>query len=186
MSITTNPEISTFEMIEGCLKGNRRMQELLYQTYAPKMFGICLRYAGSTADAQDILQDGFIKAFNKLEGYKSEGSFEGWLKRIFVHTAIDHLHKKNAVQSITDVQENIIEDMDWSILEQLAAEEVMELVRQLPDSNRTIFNLFVVEGYTHKNIAEMLGISEGNSKAQLAKAKGILQNMLSRNRNTSP
>jgi RNA polymerase sigma-70 factor (ECF subfamily) len=186
MSISTHPEIPVSEMIEGCIKGNRRMQELLYQTYAPKMFGICLRYTGATADAQDVLQDGFIKAFNKLEGYKSEGSFEGWLKRIFIHTAIDQLHKKNPVQTITDVQENIIEDMDWSVLEQLAAEEVMELVRQLPDSNRTIFNLFVVEGYTHKNIAEMLGISEGTSKAQLAKAKGILQSMLSRNRNFTP
>jgi RNA polymerase sigma-70 factor (ECF subfamily) len=169
---------SESDLIAGCLGGDRKMQHELYQRYAPKMFGVCLRYAGNTEEAEDILQEGFIKVFNKMSSYRGEGSFEGWIRRIFVNTAIEHFRKKTYLQPITEQEETSIEGKYLSVLDDLAEKDIVSLVQQLSPGYRTVFNMYVVEGYTHKQIAVILGISEGTSKSQLSRAKLILQDLV--------
>lgn len=154
------------------------MQQELYDRFASKMYGVCLRYAGNVEEAEDILQDGFIKVFNKINSYRGEGSFEGWIRRIFVNTAIEHFRKKTYLQPITETEENTVEGKYLSVLDSLAEKDIVQLIQQLSPGYRTVFNMYVVEGYTHKQIAEMLGISEGTSKSQLSRAKLILQDMV--------
>lgn len=173
-----NHIISESDLIQGCISGERRMQERLYQTYSSKMYGVCLRYAGNDDDAQDILQDGFVKVFRHLERFRSEGSFEGWMRRIFVNTAIEHYRKKSSLLQVGESHEEQIEDHNWSVLETLAVKDILQAVQQLSPGYRAVFNLFVIEGYTHKEIAAMMGITEGTSKSQLARAKNVLQQLL--------
>jgi len=154
------------------------MQQELYQRFASKMYGVCLRYAGNAEEAEDILQDGFIKVFNKIDSYRSEGSFEGWIRRIFVNTAIEHFRKRIYLQPITDTEENTIQGKYLSALDHMAEKDIIHLVQQLSPGYRTVFNMYVVEGYTHRQIAEALGISEGTSKSQLSRAKLILQDLV--------
>jgi RNA polymerase sigma-70 factor (ECF subfamily) len=154
------------------------MQQELYQRFAPKMFGVCLRYAGNSDEAEDILQEGFIKVFNKISSFRGEGSFEGWIRRIFVNTAIEQYRKKIYLQPITEYEENTIEGKYLTVLDSLAEKDIIELVQQLSPGYRTVFNMYVIEGYTHRQIAESLGISEGTSKSQLSRAKLILQDMV--------
>jgi RNA polymerase sigma-70 factor (ECF subfamily) len=156
------------------------MQFELYQQFAPKMYGVCLRYAGNAEEAEDILQEGFINIFNKIGSYRGDGSFEGWIRRIFVNTAIEHFRKKTYLQPLTEVEENTMEGKYLSVLDKLAEKDIIQLVQQLSPGYRTVFNMYVVEGYTHKQIAEALGISEGTSKSQLSRAKQILQDMVKR------
>jgi RNA polymerase sigma-70 factor (ECF subfamily) len=170
--------LSEYDIIQGSINGDRRMQELLYKTYSPKMYGVCLRYSGNADDAQDILQEGFVKVFRNLSRFRAEGSFEGWMRRIFVNTAIEHYRKKVNLQPVGENQESTMEDNDWSALDRLAVKDIMKAVQDLSPGYRTVFNLYVIEGYTHKDIAEMMGISEGTSKSQLARAKAILQNVI--------
>jgi RNA polymerase sigma factor (sigma-70 family) len=154
------------------------MQQELYRRFAPKMFGVCLRYAGNTEEAEDILQEGFIKIFNKIGSYRGDGSFEGWIRRIFVNTAIEQFRKKTYLQPITETEENTMEGKYLSVLDDLAEKDIIQLVQKLSPGYRTVFNMYVVEGYTHKQIAESLGISEGTSKSQLSRAKLILQDLV--------
>ena len=154
------------------------MQEELYRRFSPKMYAVCLRYAGNAEEAEDILQEGFIKVFKKLNSFRSEGSFEGWVRRIFVNTAIEHFRRKRYLMPVTEKEENTIEGKYLSVLDDLAARDIMALVQDLSPGYRTVFNLYVVEGYTHKEIADMMGISEGTSKSQLSRAKVILQDMV--------
>lgn len=154
------------------------MQEALYQRFSPKMYGVCLRYAGTAENAEDILQEGFIKVFKKMGSFRREGSFEGWLRRIFVNTAIEHFRRKRYLQPVSEKEENSIEGKYLSVLDDLAEKDILALVQQLSPGYRTVFNMYVVEGYTHKEIADMLGISEGTSKSQLSRAKVILQDMV--------
>ena len=160
------------------MEGNRRMQEELYRQFSPRMYAVCLRYAGSAEEAEDILQEGFIKIFKKLDSFRAEGSFEGWVRRIFVNTAIEHFRRKRYLQPVTEKEENTIEGKSLSALDDLAEKDILALVRQLSPGYRTVFNMYVVEGYTHKEIGDMLGISEGTSKSQLSRAKVILQDMV--------
>lgn len=180
MDKASNQIFSESDLIEGCLRGDRKMQYGLYQQFAPKMYGVCLRYAGNAEEAEDILQEGFIKIFNKIGSYRGDGSFEGWIRRIFVNTAIEHFRKKTYLQPITEVEENTMEGKYLSVLDNLAEKDIIQLVQQLSPGYRTVFNMYVVEGYTHKQIAEALGISEGTSKSQLSRAKQILQDMVKR------
>src|SRR5215211_5003150 len=150
------------------------MQRELYERFAPKMYGVCLRYAGSAEEAEDILQEGFIKVFNKIASFRNEGSFEGWIRRIFVNTAIEHFRKKIYLQPITEYEEATVEGKYLSVLDNLAEKDIIQLVQQLSPGYRTVFNMYVVEGYTHKQIAEALGISE----SQLSRAKLILQDLV--------
>lgn len=178
MTPERNQNIIESDLIRGCIEGNRRMQEELYRRFSPRMYAVCLRYAGNAEEAEDILQEGFIKVFKKLDSFRSEGSFEGWVRRIFVNTAIEHFRRKRYLMPITEKEENTIEGKYTSVLDDLGAKDIMALVQELSPGYRTVFNMYVVEGYTHKEIADMLGISEGTSKSQLSRAKVILQDMV--------
>ncbi len=176
MDQKSNYNISESDLIKGSIAGDRRMQEELYRRFAPKMYAVCLRYANNTDDAQDLLQEGFIKVYKNLHRFRAEGSFEGWVRRVFVNTSIEHYRKKTAqLSSVSEKEENTIEDADISALDSLAEKDIINIVQELSPGYRTVFNLYVVEGYSHKEIGEMLGISEGTSKSQLARAKSILQ-----------
>ena len=175
MNSESNHNLLDSDLIKGCISGDRRMQELLYKKFSPKMYAICLRYAGNTDDAQDLLQDGFIKVYKNLDKFRNEGSFEGWMRRVFVNTSIEHFRRKVNLNSITENEEKGIEDSAWNVLDSLAEKDIIQLVQELSNGYRTVFNLYVVEGYSHKEIGDMLGISEGTSKSQLARAKMILQ-----------
>ena len=154
------------------------MQEILYKRFSSKMYGVCLRYSGSVDDANDLLQEGFIKIYKNLGKFRGDGSFEGWIRRIFVNTAIEHFRKKVKLYNVSEVQENTIEDTDISVLDKLAAKDIIVLVNELAPGYKTIFNMHVIEGYSHKEIADILGITEGTSKSQLARAKGVLKKSL--------
>lgn len=178
MNNPSNQIFSESDLIDGCLKGERKMQYELYQRFAPKMYGVCLRYAGKVEEAEDILQEGFIKVFNKMGSYRGDGSFEGWIRRIFVNTAIEHFRKKTYLQPITEMEESMVEGKYLSVLDNLAEKDIIQLVQKLSPGYRTVFNMYVIEGYTHKQIAEALNISEGTSKSQLSRAKLILQDLV--------
>ena len=174
----SNHSITEIDLIRGCLDENRRMQEELYRRFSPRMYAVCLRYAGNAEEAEDILQEGFIKIFKKLDSFRSEGSFEGWIRRIFVNTAIEHFRRKRYLQTVSEKEENTLEGNDISVLDKMAAKDIVSLIKGLSPGYRTVFNMYVVEGYTHKEIADMLGISEGTSKSQLSRAKVILQGLV--------
>jgi RNA polymerase sigma factor (sigma-70 family) len=157
------------------------MQEALYQRFAPKMYGVCLRYAGNAEEAEDIVQEGFIKVFKKMDSFRSEGSFEGWIRRIFVNTAIEHFRRKNYLQPVTEKEESTVEGKYLSVLDSLAEKDIIALIQQLSPGYRAVFNMYVIEGYTHREIADILGISEGTSKSQLSRAKSVLQEKVKTN-----
>jgi RNA polymerase sigma factor (sigma-70 family) len=169
---------SESDLIEGCIKGDRKMQYELYERFAPKMYGVCLRYAANAEEAEDILQEGFIKVFRKISSYRGDGSFEGWIRRIFVNTAIEQFRKKTYLQPITEQEESSIEGKYISVLDNMAEKDIIKLIQQLSPGYRTVFNMYVIEGFTHKQISEALNISEGTSKSQLSRAKLILQDLV--------
>jgi RNA polymerase sigma-70 factor (ECF subfamily) len=133
-----NQNITESDLINGCLKDDRRMQEELYRRFSPRMYAVCLRYAGNAEEAQDILQEGFIKVFKKLDSFRSEGSFEGWVRRIFVNTAIEHFRRKKYLMPVTEREENTIEGKYLSVLDNLAAADIMALVQELSPGYRTV------------------------------------------------
>ena len=178
MSTTGNHNLSETDLIQGCINGDRQMQELLYHRFSPKMYSVCLRYSGNAEDARDLLQEGFIKIFKNLSKYRGDGSFEGWIRRIFVNTSIEHFRKKVYLQDVTETQERTLEDKEWNVLDDLAEKDIMKMIHQLSPGYKAVFNMHVVEGYSHKEIAEMLGINEGTSKSQLARAKMVLKKMV--------
>lgn len=154
------------------------MQEELYKRFSAKMFAVCLRYSNNNETAQDLLQDGFIKIFKNLHRFRGEGSFEGWIRRIFVNTSIEHYRKKSNLFSTSEREEVLAEDSSLNALDKLAEKDIIKLVQELSPGYRTVFNLYAIEGYSHKEIGNMLNISEGTSKSQLARAKGILKKMV--------
>ena len=168
------------ELIRGCLKGNGSCQKEIFYRFAGRMLGVCHRYARNSADAEDILQDAFIKVFDKIYQFKSEGSFEGWIRRIVVNTALKKYslrrYEKEVIgYEISDRDEN---EMEPSAYAHLTEKELLELINSLPDGYRIIFNLYVIEGYQHDEIAEMLGIQPGTSRSQLVKARNMLQKQI--------
>ena len=172
-------------IIKGCIQNERKAQEKLFAMFYGKMLSVCLRYTIDHDSAQEILQDGFIKVFEKIESFDFKGSFEGWLRRIIANTAIDSIrkNKKKPVlfENDTDFVSEIINPMEEAEIESfktLKAEIAMEAINKLSPGYRTVFNLYVLEEYTHKEIAEILGISEGTSKSNLAKAKQNLQRII--------
>lgn len=176
MTDKSNHTISESDLIKGCIEGDRRMQEELYRRFAPRMYAVCLRYANNSDDAQDLLQEGFIKVYRNLHRFRAEGSFEGWIRRVFVNTSIEHFRKKSTRMSmVTDKEDQAIEDADITALDNLAEKDIIKIIQELSPGYRAVFNLYVVEGYSHKEIGDMLGISEGTSKSQLARAKSVLQ-----------
>ncbi|MBN2173641.1 MAG: RNA polymerase sigma factor [Bacteroidales bacterium] len=164
------------ELINLCLKNDHRAQEDFYRRYAPKMYGVCLRFAKNQMEADDILQEGFIKVYVNLKSFRNEGSLEGWVRRTMVNTAINY-YKKN-LKYLKDIEiehAGSIQNMDDRILEKISVEYLLKLIRELPAGYRMVFNLNVIEGYTHKEISELLEISENTSKSQLSRARQTLQ-----------
>lgn len=174
-----NGHISTIfsedELINKCMVGDREAQKTLYYRYAPKMFSVCLRYAKDYHSAEDVLQEGFIKVFKYISKFRREGSFEGWLRRIFINTSIENLRKAVSMYSIVDEEDKPIDIIDESIFDELDHEDLLHMIQSLSPGYRTVFNLYVIEGYSHNEIARMLGINEGTSKSQLARARILLQ-----------
>ena len=171
--------ISLSQIISGSIKGNPRMQKLLYNEFASSMYSLCLRYTKNEADAEDILQEGFLKAFRNLDKYRGDGHFEGWLRKIIVRTAISHfrhgLRKIRPVQSPAELQ---IPDTAVTAVDKLAEKDIVCMITSLPPGYRKVFTLYVIEGYNHKEIAGILGCSEGNCKSQLNRSRVQLQKML--------
>ena len=178
MNIQSNHIPSETDLIQGCINGNSQMQQILYDKFSPKMYGVCLRYAGNEDDASDILQEGFIKVYKNLTKFRGEGSFEGWIRRIFVNTSIEHFRKKIKLYNVTEVQENTIEDTNLDALDMLATKDIIKLINELSPGYKAVFNMHVIEGYSHKEIADIMGITEGTSKSQLARAKGVLKKLV--------
>ncbi len=168
------------EILKGCLKNNREKQSELYQMFASKMYGVCLRYAANSHDAQDILQDGFVKVFENLNKYRGEGSFEGWMKRIFVNLALDKYRSKITHLSVDEMENgaDVATDSEASAVDSISEKEIMALIKQLPDQYRLVFNLYVMEGHSHHEIAEILNIGISTSRSNLARAKMILKDKI--------
>ncbi len=176
---TSLSNISEAELVRGCQEGDPRYQRALYERYHRLMFGVCLRYTDNRDDAQDILQEGFIRVFKHIHTFRGTGSFEGWVRRIMVHTSIEH-YRRSSRYFMVDVKEASEVKLDADAMSTLTREEILGLVQQLPTGYRTVFNLYAIEGYAHQEIANMLNISEGTSKSQLSRAKRLLQEKLIR------
>ncbi|HYX05128.1 MAG TPA: RNA polymerase sigma factor [Bacteroidales bacterium] len=163
------------DIINGCKKGRRDCQEKLYTLFSAKMFGVCLRYANNRSDAEDVLQEGFIKIFSKIEQYEFKGSFEGWMRRIMVTTALMR-YRTQSHQATIPVDEfyDATGPVDAGT-NTMESQDLLNLIGQLPPRYKMVFNLFAIEGYSHQEIAKMLEISEGTSKSNLARARAILQ-----------
>jgi RNA polymerase sigma factor (sigma-70 family) len=173
------------DIIKGCLSGERRNQEKLYKLFSSRMFGVCLQYSNDYDDAKDVLQEGFIKVFSKLEQFDERGSFEGWVRRIMINTALEkyrsHLHLYPLTEKDMKKDELIYEE----VFENLSAADLVKLIQELPPRYRMVFNLYAIEGYAHKEISEMLGITVGTSKSNLARARVIMQEKVKRFYNSS-
>lgn len=168
------------ELAEGCKAGNRVMQEMLYRQTAPKMMAVCMRYAKDRMEAEDVLQVAYVKIFQKVQEYRGQGSFEGWMRRIMVNTAIESYRKNMRMLQVVAIEEEHTQTVPsgsgfQEAFSHLGVQELMRLIQKLADGYRMVFNMYVMEGYSHKEIAETLGISEGASKSQLSRARAILQ-----------
>ncbi len=177
---------SVGKLIKACVNGERKSQQILYQSFYGKMLGICTRYANDINEAKDILQDGFIKVFIKLNTFENKGSLEGWVRRIVINNAIDHVRKKKDFLVNFDDEETIFENVKNGYYDEfepekysdLKAEKIIKLVQKLSPAYRIVFNMFVIENYSHKEISEKLNISVGSSKSNLAKAKLKLKELI--------
>jgi len=175
------------ELVEGCIAGDEKFKKHLYESLYTKMLGVCLRYASNKDDAKDILHDGFIKVFEKLHTFKHLGSFEGWVRRIIVNTAVDNIRKNKNVytestddlifENLAESSKNELEEHEDAILSKIKVERIIEMMQLLTPVYRTVFNLFVIEDYSHKQIADMLNVTVGTSKANLSKAKRNLRRL---------
>lgn len=171
--------MSEEEMIKGCLKNNPLAQRTLYNKLGPKMMGVCLRYMMNMEEAQDVLQDGFVKVFEKLGAYSGTGSFEGWVRRIFVNTALDAIRKNKNLKYQTQIDDVAFAlKSNEYIFESLVAEDLMKVLQQLPLGYKTVFNLYAIEGYSHKEIAEKMNVTVSTSKSQFSRAKAMLRELI--------
>ncbi|MGV8879653.1 MAG: RNA polymerase sigma factor [Sphingobacteriaceae bacterium] len=169
------------DLVHDCKNDRPKAQEQLYKLFAAKMLGVCMRYASSKMEAEDMLQNGFIKVFGKLKDYRAEGSFEGWIRRIMVHTSIEYYRKHHKMMQVITI-DNLVEDPAVSPLAtaNLRAQDLLNLIRQLSPGYRLVFNMYAIEGYSHKEIAGTLGITEGASKSQLSRARSILKEQIAK------
>ena len=174
------------ELVKACVQKSPAAQKLLFDKFCKKMMGICLRYADDSLEAQDIVQDGFVKVFNSIESFHLEGSLEGWIKRIMVNTALDNYRKNKKRKYAVELDdENAMEIKDQDhIVEGINSKFLLTLVQKLPEGYRVIFNMFAIEGYSHKEIAEELGISINTSKSQYSRARTFLQKLLAKTEST--
>ena len=177
MLLEQHKTITLSHLINECILGNIKMQELLYQQFAVPMYYVCLRYVKNVHDAEDVLQEGFIKTFKNLVNYKNEGSFEGWVRRIMIRTALTHL-RDNKKYNYHQIMEESIEEKEGNIFNTLSEKEILFSVTKLPPGFKKIFMLYAIEGYNHREIAEMLGCSEGTCKSQFYRSRNRLQKIL--------
>jgi RNA polymerase sigma factor (sigma-70 family) len=166
------------ELVEGCRAGNRKAQELVYRMLSSKMLGVCMRYAKDRFEAEDILQVAFVKIFEKVKEFKGEGSFEGWVRRIMVNTSIEFYRKNARMYPMVDLDHAPEKAVDENQMSRMNMNDLMKAIQSLSPGYRMIFNMYAIEGYSHKEIAAELNISEGTSKSQLARARGILQDYI--------
>ncbi len=170
-----NSHLNTWT-IEKAKEGDRRAQKAIYDSLSQKMYAVCLRYMGQRDAAEDVLQDGFVTLFAKLDSFSGDGSFEGWARKIFVNTALMSLRKNDILKDSEDVDSARSLSSDApSAMQEMSYKELMQMISELPPGFRTVFNLYVIEGYAHNEIAEALGISEGTSRSQLLRARAMLQ-----------
>jgi RNA polymerase sigma-70 factor (ECF subfamily) len=165
------------EIIKGCKNGEPWAQKLVYEQHASTMLSVCIRYTGDYETARDLLQEGFIKVFTKIDSYTGMGAFAGWLRRIFITTALEFLRKNDALKLSTDITEldYKLEESNHNVVDEITADELLNCVAKLSDGYRTVFNMYAIEGYSHAEIAEVLGISENTSRSQFMRARNILQ-----------
>ena len=167
------------DLVKRCKTNERKAQGLLYKQFASKMLGVCLRYANDRMEAEDMLQNGFIRVFQKIADYRGDGSFEGWVRRIMVHSSIEYYRKHHKMLSVADLEETGNEpSVDAIAVARLDAKDLMTLIQQLSPGYRMVFNLYAIEGYSHREIGEIMGISEGASKSQLSRARAILKEQI--------
>ena len=165
--------MSLNELVKQCAKNDRKAQEEIYQLFSGKLFSICLKYSKNKQEAQDNFQDGFITIFNKIGQFKFKGSFEGWLKRVMVNTILLKYRQKNVLNLVTEeIPDEVIVDIDD---DEVSLDFLLNLIQELPDRYRMVFNLYVLDGFSHKEISKMLQIAEGTSKSNLARARAILK-----------
>lgn len=177
MSYAPRPEET--QLVEACLRGDSRAQRKLYEKYYGKMLGVCLRYTKDREEARDILQDGFVKIFQKLSQFSFSSPLEGWVRRIVVNTAIDRYRKNLAEPGAYDIETAYeVASDEQDALSDMSHDELMACLHNLPAGYRMVFNMYVIEGFSHKEIAEALNITEGTSKSQLSKARGYLQRLI--------
>ena len=171
------------KLIQKCKKQDIKAQEELYRLYAGKLFGLCLKYSNNYQQAEDNLQDGFVSIFKKISQYQDKGSFEGWMKRIIINTALQK-HRKEKYLDI--INEDLLEEQEIEIDEEdLPVDFLLKLIQELPPRYREVFNLYVLDGYSHKEISALLSISQGSSKSNLARARGILKERIENHQNNN-
>jgi RNA polymerase sigma factor (sigma-70 family) len=164
------------ELIEGCRQNNRKSQERLYKKYAGLMLGICFRYVKNRQEAEDVMMEGFMKIFKAIPNFVLSGSFEGWMKRIMVYTAIEHYRKLAKMPfDEFEAQDAMVDD---HVIDSMSARDILNLMHDMPEGYRVVFNMFAIEGYSHKEIANTLGISEGTSKSQFNRSKAYLKKLI--------
>lgn len=170
--------LSETDLVSRCAKGERTAQQALYDRYCRKMMAVCLRYAKNVPEAEDILQEGFLKVFNSIKSFRSESSLSTWMTRIIINTALNHQRQKLYMMPMVDVADAGLQEDEKISLADFHLSELISLIQSLPDGCRVVFNLFAIEGYGHKEIGEMLGVSEGTSKSQYNRAKNLLRSKL--------
>lgn len=178
MKLQIQKSTSETDLLKGCKKQNAKAQRMLYDKYSPLMLGLCRRYVKGELEAEDVMIKGFMKVFSKINTFEEKGSFEGWMKRIMINESLGYIRKNKAMYLETDIEAADKEpDLD-KLSTALEAKDLLRMINELPSGYRTIFNLFAIEGYSHKEIAELLGINENTSKSQLSRARMHLQKKL--------
>ena len=162
-------------IINDCASGNSKAQEALYTMFAPKMYGVCLRYAKDASEAEDNMHEGFVKVFTNIKKFRHEGSFEGWIRRIMVNVSLLKFRKQNTLYPVEDVGIFETQNVSEDILDRITANELLSVIQELTPRYRMVFNLYVLEGMNHQEISEQMGISVGTSKSNLARARNILK-----------
>jgi len=163
------------DLVKRCKAGERKAQELLYKQLAAKMMGVCMRYATDRMEAEDMLQNGFIRVFQMINDFRGDGAFEGWVRRVMVHSSIEYYRKHHKMMQVVDLDEVNEPSVNPLASANLDAKDLMALIQQLAPGYRIVFNLYAIEGYSHKEIGEIVGITEGASKSQLSRARSILK-----------
>lgn len=166
------------QLIKGCIRRERSAQQSLYNLYSAKMYALCYRYVKDSMDAEDVLVTAFTKIFERIEQYKGEGSFEGWVRKVVVNEALTFLRRNRSMFLETDLEAADREPDYHTLSDHLEAEDLLRIIKQLPTGYRIVFNMYAIDGYSHKEIAEQLGISESTSKSQLSRARTYLQKLL--------